>query len=620
MAALFLQRAYSATDVSSYSNPGDVRARHVDIDWTIDFSSQVISGSCTHILDILIDGADTVVFDSRNLTIARVAVNGQEVVAEIGERHAVLGSKVTVPIPAPLRKQGTAISVRFDYSQSPQASAVQWLDQEQTKGGQHPYVFTQCCAIHARSLLPVQDTPGVKITYTAKVSAPAWCTVLMSALMDADGVFRQNQPISPYLLALAAGRLDSRDVSERVRIWAEPEVIEDASYEFSDTERFLEIAEQLAGPYVWGRYDVLCLPPSFPYGGAENPCLTFATPTLLAGDKSLANVIAHEIAHSWTGNLVTNATWEHFWLNEGWTMWLERKIMSRMHGHDFFKLSAQVGWKMLENSVRALGEDSPFTQLVWPLEDGGDLDEAFSSVPYEKGFHLLYSLELLVGEQAFEEFARSYLTAFQPGIVTSGQFRDFFVSQFAHLPEVCEIDWDARLFCRGMPSPCHDFSNKVSADTEALAAVWIDHATAGSLPNQSKALEMHGWKSLQVCVFLEVLLRHCEAEETEMLLSDELLHALDAVYGFGQCRNAEITFRWQSLCLLCEARWIVPEVIAFVTGQGRMKYVRPLYRALCELDKDTAQACFMTNAGRYHPIARKLLTADVGLDKANSST
>jgi leukotriene-A4 hydrolase len=246
---------------------------------------------------------------------------------------------------------------------------------------------------------------SVKTTYTATVTAPNWCTVLMSALEN----FTPSSPLKPakggeeekgekntffwtqpvptpaYLIALAAGELASKDISNRVRIWSEPSVVEAAWFEFSQTEDFLVAAEKITGcPYEWTRYDVLCLPPSFPYGGMENPCLTFATPTLLAGDKSLADVIAHEIAHSWTGNLVTNHTWNHFWLNEGWTVWLERKIISKVNNNaDFGKLSAQIGWKHLVDDVLRMGQNDPFTSLVWPL-NGQDPDDAFSSVPYEK--------------------------------------------------------------------------------------------------------------------------------------------------------------------------------------------------------------------------------------------
>ena len=346
---------YDKIDLSTLSNYRSVVTTHVELVWEIDFDAQTISGKAIQSLKVLEAGASVASFDSSKLNITGdVLVNGSATTSvSYDDSNAVLGRQINVAIPADLQSEGSTFTLTFTYFITADASAVQWLAPSATKGGVHPYVFTQCQAIHARSLLPCMDSPAVKTTYSAAVTAPSWCTVLMSALAvksEADAstgktTYFWNQPVPTpaYLIALAGGNLASRDVSPRVRIWSEPEVIEAAFYEFGETEDFLSTAESLTCPYVWGRYDVLCLPPSFPYGGMENPCLTFATPTLLAGDRSLADVIAHEIAHSWTGNLVTNHTWAHFWLNEGWTMWLERKVTSKVFKNpELGRLSAQV--------------------------------------------------------------------------------------------------------------------------------------------------------------------------------------------------------------------------------------------------------------------------------------
>jgi leukotriene-A4 hydrolase len=380
----------------------------------------------------------------------------------------------------------------------------------------------------------------------------------MSALEDdrivrdpEPGVFYFTQPIPvpAYLIALAAGELDFRDISRRVRIWAEPGVVEAAAEEFSETEDFLQAAEALTCPYLWTRYDVLTMPPSFPYGGMENPCLTFATPTLLAGDKSLADVIAHEIAHSWTGNLVTNATWEHFWLNEGWTVWLERRILAKVKGsEDYLKLSAQVGWNHLKDDISRMGHDGKFTRLVWPLAEE-DPDEAFSRVPYEKGFNLLYHLEGLVGAERFLVFAKAYIQKFKLVCVTSGEFRDFFVDYFSHLDEGEEgddgdtdegdidalnltkpskreaangqngknaknramldgIDWDVLLLAPGMPAHQPDFSNALTITAHVLARRWVAVAVAMGAPSSSGRTE---GRTDQIVVFSkeDMLVRVC---------------------------------------------------------------------------------------------------------------
>lgn len=373
---------YSKTDHSSLSCPNLAVSTHIKLEWDLDFDKQIISGFAEHLVEILVNGTFQVDFDSASSLniVGNVLVDGEVGSYTLSDEHPVLGRKISVAVPLAKQLKGCNITIRFEYYIDAKASAVQWLEPSATKGGKLPYLFTQSQAIHARSLLPCMDSPGVKTPYTAVVTAPKWCTVLMSALQSNTTIKNQGDeekstfvwiqpvPVPAYLIALAAGNLESRDISERVRIWAEPEVVEAATWEFAETEDFLRAAEDITCPYAWTRYDVLCLPPSFPYGGMENPCLTFATPTLLAGDRSLADVIAHEIAHSWTGNLVTNSTWDHFYLNEGWTVWLERKITSKVKGSDEHgKLSAQIGWKHLQDDIARMGSDHPFTNLVWPL-------------------------------------------------------------------------------------------------------------------------------------------------------------------------------------------------------------------------------------------------------------
>ena len=379
----------------------------------------------------------------------------------------------------------------------------------------------------------------------------------------------------------------------------------------------MKTAESLTCPYQWGRYDVLCLPPSFPYGGMENPCLTFATPTLLAGDKSLANVIAHEIAHSWTGNLVTNHTWEHFWLNEGWTVWLERKIMSKYKGNsDTLKLSAQIGWKGLENDITLFGADNGFTNLVWPLS-GEDPDDAFSRVPYEKGFNLLWRLEGIVGTENFENFAKSYIAKFKFQTVTSEGFKNHFMSFFSSgdkAADVASIDWDEVFYSPGLPKQIPDFSNPLSVECLKFAESWlaIEKGSGGS-DVVVNGISISHWSTEQTNIFLERLLNHA----TEISpISEETLKKIDSAYNFTSSGNSEIRFRWQSICLKSEALWIIPKVVDFIGSQGRMKFVRPLYRALRDLKQGDglAKETFGKLKSLYHPIARKMVAQDLGVD------
>jgi len=611
---------YSIIDKSSYSNPDAILISSIHLDWNINFDLKLIQGSVKQSCETIIDGTNTIDLDSRSLTIFNVFINKLPVEYKVDEETKALGSKISVTIPSGLRIKGSKYELEFVYSQSTDASAVQWLDKESTAGGQYPYVFTQCQAIHARSLLPCQDAPGTKIPYTAKVTAPKWATVLMSALSESsneEGVFyfTQKVPVSAYLIALAAGNLASREISDRCRVWSEPEVVDAAAYEFSETEEFLQTAESLTCPYVWTRYDILLLPPSFPYGGMENPMLTFATPTLLAGDKSLADVIAHEISHSWTGNLVTNATWEHFWLNEGWTVWLERKIMSRMKGIEFLKLSSQGGYTHLADDINNLGVDNKYTCLCWPMVLGEDPDDGFSSVPYEKGFNLLWMLENITGTPEFEGFAKAYILNFQSSTVTSGSFKDFFMEYFSSAPtevkaKIDSIDWIKIFHTTGMPAHVNDFSNSLSEKAEKLAKYWIDVVTNKGTTINANASDIEGWNTKQVCIFLEALLIYGSENEP---VSNEILVKIDEFYSFTSCNNSEIKHRWQSLCIMSEVEWIIPHVVKFITSQGRMKFTRPLYRALfnSKMGKEIAIETFTKNSKIYHPICRKMVASDL---------
>ena len=325
--------APSTDEKRTRSNWRDAQATHASIEWRVDFDREVLKGAVTYDVTNKSSASTFVVDTHSGLTIHKAYVDNVEAEVLLGKPHAIFGVSAAVPLP-PAKK---TCQVRFEYSTAPECSAAQWLSPAQTAGKKRPYLFTQSQAIHARALLPCQDAPGAKMSWDAVVDAPQWATALMSGLRaDAlpfihkkcppvqDGYrswfWKQPVPTSSYLIAVVVADLEARDISERCRVWSEPSVVDKALHEFSETEQFLRAAEDITGQdYVWKRYDLVCLAPSFPYGGMENPCLTFVTPTLLAGDRSLAGVVAHEIAHSWTGNLVTNATWEHFWLNEGWT-------------------------------------------------------------------------------------------------------------------------------------------------------------------------------------------------------------------------------------------------------------------------------------------------------------
>lgn len=568
-----------SVDPCSYSTPDKIAITNMHFDLYVNTEAKTISGKVKMDLNKVDSSCHTLLLDSKKLEIY-----GVKDVATDKPLDYVLSSDVSpfgtcIKISLPVEEKPT---IEIEYMTDPKSSALQWLDPELTSGKEFPFVFTQCQAIHARALYPCQDTPYVKFTYTADVTVESGLVALMSGLRtgeknDEYGTrkifsFRQPVVIPSYLVALAVGRLESKRIGPRSVVWAEKELVEKAAYEFAETEEFLKAAEGICGPYVWGVYDILVLPPSFPYGGMENPCLSFVTPTLLAGDRSLANVIAHEISHSWTGNLVTNKTFEHFWLNEGFTVFIERKILGRLYGEQFRQFHAIEGYLELNQAVSVLGKENPITNLVVNLT-GLDPDDTYSTVPYEKGHSFLYYLEELVGGPAlFEPFLKVYLQHFKLKSIGTDDFKNFFLNYFEkNTDATSKIDWQSWLHTPGMPLVEPKFDSTLRNTCESLAKRWEVWSGINQCPFDRQDLD--GLSSLQKQVFISFLI---DSEPFPVWK----LEKMDELYGFGKSANSEILFRWYQLCV--RGRWLmqVQNVLTFVTNQGRMKFVRPLYREL----------------------------------------
>ncbi|GLC43936.1 hypothetical protein PLESTB_000211500 [Pleodorina starrii] len=659
--------ANKSNDPSSLSNISEIRVTHSDFELDVNLDKKVIEGYVKLDAVCEVDAPTRLLLDTRDLTIHAVEAlprgsggqGGQQAAVDAAaakavplpfrfeEPHKVLGSALVVDLPAPGGSSGSSplgpltrgsvLSIGVRFTTSPSSSAVQFLAPAQTHGGTHPYLFTQCQAIHARSLVPCQDSPGAKMSYTAVVRVPQPLTALMSAVPreqhpgEGAGLphlsdvqppyptnvfsFVQKVPIPPYLLALAVGELAGVDVGPRTRVWSEPGMVAAGAHEFADTAKFLEAGEAIAGEYVWGRYDLLLLPPSFPYGGMENPCLTFVTPTLLAGDRSLTNVVAHEIAHSWTGNLVTNASWEHFWLNEGFTVFLERKILGRLHGAPTFGFHAAQGAVKLAAEVERLGADNPYTRLVPDLSGGVDPDDVFSSIPYEKGFYFLYYLQELVGgPAAFDPFLAAYISAHRHATLTSDQFRKFFEAYFKDVPASRSVDWDTWFFAPGMPPVTNSYDTSLAQQAYDLAMRWhtCDVMGIGSDgPPGASPADVSGWSSEQMVAFLDKLGQFRAPQPMHSRVTKKLAE----MYGIYESNNAEIRFSFFKLAIPAEDDSALPAAAAMLRNQGRMKFLRPLYRALHRSrgGRALAEETFAAAGPSYHPIARKMVAADLGL-------
>lgn len=618
-------KTISASDLATLSNVDSVRQKHISLHLKTDFGAQKIVGKASITFVVVAEGVERVLLDTFALVISSVisSVNGLPLVYKHLEPVETFGRALEIVIPSESRKPGSEFAVTVAYETTDKGGAIQWLPPSQTDGKVHPFLFTQCQAIHSRSFFPSQDTPGAKVSYDAVVVVPKPLRALMSALgnggppctefeRDAPNdewnsfSFRQPVPTSTYLIALAVGDLGFKASGPRTGVWAEKGVVERAAFEFDGTAAMVSAGEEVCGPYVWTRYDVLCMPGSFPYGGMENPCLTFVTPTLLAGDRSLADVVIHEITHSWMGNLVTNSNWKHFWLNEGWTMFVQRKIMTILHGSSVAELDACLRVKDLEVTVKLFGKGHNFTRLC-PCLTNVDPDDAFSIVPYEKGFHLLRYLETVVGgHDAFAPFVKAYVKEFAYKTLNSDDFKGFFLKYFEHVEATNSINWDEWLNGTGMPPVSNKFDQSLAIEAADLKDKWLAERGKGA-----SGMDIEQWKAMQTMYFIDLL----QAEESDTFRQNDVLSLMDRLYNFTTSGNSEIRFRWQILCINAEMEEIIPHVIKLVTEQGRMKFTRPLYRALfnSKMGKDIAIKTFLKNRSKYHSICVKMVSRDLGL-------
>ena len=576
-------------DPHSYFDDAQPRARRWRLRLSADFERRVLSGEVELVFET--PAAGPLDLDTKGLTIRGAACAGKPVPFELGSEEPILGRRLRLMLP-----EGSE-SVTVAYETSPEAAGLQWLSPAQTLGKRHPFLFSQCQAIHARSVVPCQDSPACRVTYEAALEAPAALSAVMSAgpagAPEARGPrrvwrFSMPQPIPPYLLALAIGELESRELSARSRVWAEPAAVEKAAWEFSGVEDMLAAAEALFGPYDWERYDMLVLPPSFPYGGMENPRMTFLTPTLLAGDRSLVDVVAHELAHSWTGNLVTNANAEHFWLNEGFTVWAERRILRALRGDEAASLAWAIGQKALDDELERFKDRPELTRLRTRLS-GVDPDDAFSSVPYEKGARFLTALERAAGPEAFERFVKAYMARFRFQSLTTEEFCAFVESL---LPgALTQVDAPAWLERAGMPPGAPRLASRRLESLEALAS----GLGAGRRP---EGAALQALSSPELLVFLQKLPKSLPREDCAWL--DERL-------GLTERGNYEVLVQW--LCLAAASGYepALPRVRRVLLEVGRMKYVRPLYQALgmTAAGRRAAREVFAQAAPSYHVLTRR---------------
>jgi aminopeptidase N len=590
-----------AVDESSYAQPDKVRVTHLSLDLAVDFDKQQLAG--TAVLDFVWQDkqADTLVLDTRDLAISKVeggdgTGDWKPLAFELALVDPVHGRKLTIPMSQRMRQ------VRITYATSPQAAGLQWLLPSMTEGKALPFMFSQSEPILARSWIPLQDTPGVRFSYDAHITTPKDVIALMSAGTDpeaskrgtvrnGDYHFRMQQQVPSYLLAIAVGDLVFKRISDRAGVWAEPAMAPKAAAEFADTEKMIAAAESLYGPYRWGRYDLLVLPPSFPFGGMENPTLTFATPTVIVGDKSLVSLVAHELAHSWSGNLVTNASWKDAWLNEGFTTYVQSRITEALYGADVADMERVIDQDELAAEIKS-GEIKPADQvLMLPPMGLRDPDDALSDIAYTKGAWFLQFLEQRFGRARFDPFLKGYFDHFAFHSITSDDFEAYLRADL--LPRkpgaVTDAELDAWLRQPGIPASATPAHSARFDAVDAARKAWLD---GGALPAPAVTDK---WSTQEWVRLLEGLPATLDAGK---------IAALDKAYHFSTTPNGEIAQRWYPLAVRSGYAAARPGMAAFLQRVGRLKLILPTYTALAKTPEGLAVAreVFAKARPGYHPI------------------
>ncbi|MCH7619196.1 MAG: M1 family metallopeptidase [Candidatus Marinimicrobia bacterium] len=596
-------RGKYAEDPHSFARPWEAVVTHLSLDLTVNFDEKILHGRASLSIEVM-PGVRQLHLDGGDLIIERVTLGEDEIPAEftLGEDIELLGRPLIIEI------QSQTEAVNIYYATIPQSGALDWVAPAHTIGGKHPFLYTQSQPIFARRWIPLQDTPAVRFTYEARVTVPPELMAVMSAAnptrKNPEGVYEfvMPQAIPSYLMAMGVGNLEFREMGRRTGIYAEPELIEAAAYEFADTEKMMLKGEEMYGPYRWERYDLLVLPPSFPWGGMENPRLTFLTPTVIVGDRSLVSLIAHELAHSWSGNLVTNASWDDIWLNEGFTTYLEGRIMEEVFGSEYEQMLSVLDRGDLLKEIKELGVESPDTHLKINLK-GRDPDDGFTDIPYLKGKFFLITIERVVGREKWDAFLKTYFEKYAFKSITTEGFMDYLNANLLSSDKSIadSVNASAWVYSPGIPG---NFPLVRSGELESVnrsASMWSEGGMAADVNTD-------GWTTHHWLKFLRSLPRENEISR---------MKDLDSTFGLTKSGNPEILVEWLVISITSRYEPAYPVLENFLLTVGRRKLLKPLYTKMAETPEGlaTAQEIYERARLKYHHSTKLTIAKILGLEE-----
>jgi hypothetical protein len=682
----------------SYANDGEFLITHMDMRLAVNFADKTIEGWVEYSLVHAylrdnrkpgsvppyhfnpITGNHILLLDHRDMDVLGVYAGGsfdkksgtlkngaKGLLFEVGSGVAdtlLFGKPLEIEVP---RSQSKIV---IHYKTRPSAGALQWLSPAQTYDQTHPFLFSQSQSILARTWIPLQDKPSIRFTYTSEVRVvcgigvedsdinPTDFNVVMSAVKlgnpEGDIVsnnkvhrFEQKKPIPSYLMAIAVGSFGYKSLGKNTGVYAEHKLLQKAAWEFADLQKMVDAAGEMFGEYAWGDYNVLVLPPSFPFGGMENPVVTFATPTIIAGDRSLVSLLAHELAHSWSGNLVTNRTWDDFWLNEGFTVYVESRIMEQLYGKNYADMLRVLGKGELDKTLGWMLKEAPEDSHLRLHLGDRDPDEGLTDIAYEKGRFFLMMLEQLYGRAAFDEFLNGHFRKYAFGTVTTDLFladlKAFHEKQVTGnvvgpLPTWRDFEPRVMAWIDGEGLPVGGFPKLESMEFERVEQQVSKFLWSGeplhpgySIPCDASVIDTSGFTTHHWLHLLRNL--HTRADGSPGRLSREEMAGLDARFHFTQTQNAEIACDWFVLSIQSDYRPAYQAMHDFLLKVGRRKFLMPIYEALLAQyvvkdgkyesafaqGKEMATEIFLQAEPGYHSVAARSLRELLVLPLAGGS-